>query len=83
VEKPSKMTSNHHVDYCKEKMPEDMEVVIAMYLGRWPGRGNSGIADVYAVDGKWFNLPEISRRNLRFEVDSRGRNRKFLFKCPR
>ncbi|MCG8381740.1 MAG: DUF551 domain-containing protein [Gammaproteobacteria bacterium] len=42
---------------CKEQMPEDMEVVIALYLGHWPGRGNSGIADVYAVDGKWFNLP--------------------------
>ncbi len=35
-----------------------MKVVIALYLGHWPGRGNSGIADVYAVDGKWFNLPE-------------------------
>ncbi|GAA3923018.1 DUF551 domain-containing protein [Litoribacillus peritrichatus] len=43
---------------CKEKMPEDMEVVIALYLGLWPGRGNGGITDTYAVDGKWFNLPE-------------------------
>ena len=39
-------------------MPEDMEVVIALYLGHWPGRGNSGIADVYAADGEWFNIPE-------------------------
>jgi hypothetical protein len=43
---------------CKERMPEDMEVVIALYLGHWPGRGNSGIADVYASDGEWFNIPE-------------------------
>jgi hypothetical protein len=43
---------------CKDKMPEDMAVVIALYLGCWPGRGNSGITDMYAFDGKWFNLPE-------------------------
>lgn len=43
---------------CKEEMPEDMEVVIALYLGHWPGRSNSGIADVYAADGEWFNIPE-------------------------
>ncbi len=43
---------------CKEKMPEDMEVVIALYMGHWPDRGNSGITDAYALDGKWFNLPE-------------------------
>lgn len=39
-------------------MPVDMEAVIALYLGRWPGRGNSGVIDVYAVDGRWFNIPE-------------------------
>jgi hypothetical protein len=43
---------------CKDKMPEDMAVVIALYLGCWPGRGNSGITDIYAFDGEWFNLPE-------------------------
>ncbi len=42
----------------EEKIPEDMEVVIALYLGHWPGRGNSGIADIYAIDGNWFNIPE-------------------------
>ncbi len=42
----------------KDKMPEDMAVVIALYLGCWPGRGNSGITDIYAFDGEWFNLPE-------------------------
>lgn len=35
-----------------------MEVVIALYLGHWPGRSNSGITDIYAVDGEWFNIPE-------------------------
>ncbi len=25
----------------------------------------------------------ILRKDVRFEVDPRGRNRKFLFKCPR
>lgn len=44
--------------HCKEKMPADLEVVIALYLGAWPGRGNSGIADVYAVDGHWPKIPE-------------------------
>lgn len=39
-------------------MPEDMEVVIALYLGCWPGRGNSGVIDIYACDGVWFDLPE-------------------------
>jgi hypothetical protein len=29
-----------------------------LYLGDWPGRGNGGIVDVYAVDGEWFNIPE-------------------------
>lgn len=43
---------------CNEKMPVDMEVVIALYLGCWPGRGNSGVIDIYAVDGKWFNIPQ-------------------------
>jgi hypothetical protein len=43
---------------CNKSMPEDMEVVIALYLGYWPGRGNSGVADIYAADGKWFNIPE-------------------------
>lgn len=35
-----------------------MEVVIALYLGHWPGRGNSGVTDIYAVDDNWFNIPE-------------------------
>lgn len=39
-------------------MPEDMVVVIALYLGCWPGRGNSGVTDMYAADGIWVNLPE-------------------------
>ena len=43
---------------CKEQMPADMEVVIALYLGHWLGRGNSGITDAYAVDGQWVNIPE-------------------------
>lgn len=43
---------------CIEKMPEDMLPVIALYLGCWPGRGNSGITDIYAADGVWINLPE-------------------------
>lgn len=43
---------------CNEKMPVDMEVVIVLYLGCWPGRGNSGVIDIYAVGGKWFNIPQ-------------------------
>lgn len=43
---------------CSDKMPRDMEVVIALYLGHWPGRGNSGVIDIHTVDGKWFNIPE-------------------------
>lgn len=43
---------------CNEKMPVDMEAVIALYLDYWPGRGNSGVTDIYAVDGKWFNIPQ-------------------------
>lgn len=39
-------------------MPEDMEVVIALYLGHWPHRGNSGITDPYAVNGEWHSIPE-------------------------
>ncbi len=41
---------------CKDSMPEDMEVVIALYLGYWPGRSNSGITDVYAFGGELFLL---------------------------
>ena len=43
---------------CEDNMPEDMEVVIALYLGFWSERGNGGITDAYAVDGVWSNLPE-------------------------
>lgn len=43
---------------CNERMPEDMDTVIALYLGSWPSRGNSGVIDIYAVRGKWFNIPE-------------------------
>lgn len=43
---------------CKDKMPEDMMPVIALYLGCWPGRGNSGITEANAVDGEWENLPD-------------------------
>lgn len=43
---------------CKDEMPEDMEVVIALYLGCWPRRGSSGITDAYARNGVWFGLPE-------------------------
>lgn len=42
----------------KDQMPEDREVVIALYLGYWSGRGNSGITDAYAVGRQWFNIPE-------------------------
>ncbi len=41
-----------------DKMPHDHEVVIVLYAGRWPGRGVSGVADLYAHDGVWFNVPE-------------------------
>ncbi len=41
-----------------EQMPADREVVIALYLGAWPGRGNSGITDAYAVERQWYNIPE-------------------------
>ena len=59
VKEPSKLVNNEIMWInCKERMPTDMEVVIALYLGHWPSRGNSGIADIYAVDGEWFNLPE-------------------------
>ena len=43
---------------CRERMPEDLVVVIALYVGHWPKRGNSGITDAYAYDGAWFNIPE-------------------------
>jgi hypothetical protein len=43
---------------CNEKMPADMEAVITLYVGYWPDRSNSGVTDAYAVDGKWFNIPE-------------------------
>lgn len=43
---------------CKDKTPENMAVVIALYLGCWPRRGNSGITDIYAFGGEWSNLPE-------------------------
>ncbi|WBU42679.1 MULTISPECIES: DUF551 domain-containing protein [Marinobacter] len=42
----------------KDQMPEDREIVIALYLGCWSGRGNSGITDAYAVDRQWGNIPE-------------------------
>ena len=41
-----------------DKMPKDLEVVIGLYRGVWPCRGNGGITDVYAVNGNWFNVPE-------------------------
>lgn len=31
----------------KEQMPADMEVVITLYLGYWPSRGNIGTTDAY------------------------------------
>ncbi len=40
------------------QMPHDLEVVIGLYVGDWPSRGRGGIIDVYAYDGRWFNLPE-------------------------
>ena len=43
---------------CRERMPEDLVVVIALYVGHWPKRGNSGITDAYAYDAAWFNIPE-------------------------
>lgn len=43
---------------CKDQMPEDMMPVIALYLGRWPGRGNSGITEANAVDGEWEDIPK-------------------------
>lgn len=46
---------------CKHRMPEDMDVVIALYAGHWPSRGNSGIVDIYAYEGQWFNIPEEVR----------------------
>jgi hypothetical protein len=39
-------------------MPPDRQVVIAEYSGAWPGRsGGGGIADIYADQGEWFNIP--------------------------
>lgn len=43
---------------CTDQMPEDMEVVIALYCGHWPGRGQSGVVDAYTYKGRWFNIPE-------------------------
>ena len=34
-------------------MPENMMSVIAIYLGCWSGRGNSGITEANAVNGEW------------------------------
>jgi hypothetical protein len=35
-----------------------MEVVITEYSGEWRNRsGNGGIADIYAYQGEWFNIP--------------------------
>ena len=43
---------------CNEKMPEDMVVVIALYSGYWPERGNGGVTDIYTADGVWINVPD-------------------------
>ncbi|MCH8498644.1 MAG: DUF551 domain-containing protein [Marinobacter sp.] len=43
---------------CRDRMPKDLVVVIALYLGHWPRRGNGGITDAYAYNGTWFNIPE-------------------------
>jgi hypothetical protein len=41
-------------------MPNDLEVVIAEFVGPWDaeGTGNGGIRDMYAHEGKWFNIPD-------------------------
>lgn len=41
-----------------EKMPADKEVVITLYVGYWPNRGNSGVTDAYTIEGMWFDIPE-------------------------
>lgn len=43
---------------AKMRMPPDMEVVIVEFSGMWPGHGNSGIRDVYAYGGQWYNVPD-------------------------
>lgn len=42
----------------QKDMPEDGEVVIGLYQGYWPGRGNGGISDMYAMNQSWANLPD-------------------------
>ncbi|MEI8659240.1 hypothetical protein [Vibrio sp. Hal054] len=41
-----------------EHMPVDDIVVIGRYEGRIDTRGNGGVIDVYAHNGKWINLPD-------------------------
>jgi hypothetical protein len=44
------------------RMPCNRKLVIAEYSGAWPGRsGGCGIADIYADQGEWFNIPETVR----------------------
>ncbi|EKE75983.1 DUF551 domain-containing protein [Gallaecimonas xiamenensis] len=43
---------------CSDAMPADLAVVVVLYQGVWPHRGNGGITDLYAVGGNWVQVPQ-------------------------
>jgi len=39
---------------AEEKLPEEHEIVIALYSGFWPGRSKYGVFSAQVVDDKWL-----------------------------
>lgn len=44
--------------WITDRLPRGGVVVIALYVGRWPGRGMGGVTDLYVWDDQWCNVPE-------------------------